>query len=196
MSAILGTISKFAIPVGAAVSFLQYSMYDGTYCDKLISRCSLQSSCNNNRSDHTPRREGKPGHRGNTFSIATNTATQAAFFLPFFDACSPRRGNVISKAMANNGQGQRELSCCCARVTLGTLFFFLQRAFTNSPDAKSAHMTEWIGSPMNHSFLFPFLPATPSTFSFLLAFLSCSQERYSTFFFAFFVPSQQLVRKG
>ncbi|KAF9425056.1 Prohibitin-1, subunit of the prohibitin complex (Phb1p-Phb2p) [Podila epigama] len=28
MSQILGTISKFAIPVGAAVSFLQYSMYD------------------------------------------------------------------------------------------------------------------------------------------------------------------------
>ncbi|KAF8948552.1 Prohibitin-1, subunit of the prohibitin complex (Phb1p-Phb2p) [Haplosporangium gracile] len=28
MSAILGTLSKFAIPVGAVVSFLQYSMYD------------------------------------------------------------------------------------------------------------------------------------------------------------------------
>lgn len=31
MSRILSTVSKIAIPVGAAVSFLQYSMYDGKY---------------------------------------------------------------------------------------------------------------------------------------------------------------------
>jgi hypothetical protein len=29
MSAILNTLTKVAIPIGAAVSFLQYSMYDG-----------------------------------------------------------------------------------------------------------------------------------------------------------------------
>jgi hypothetical protein len=29
MSAILNTVAKVAIPIGAAASFLQYSMYDG-----------------------------------------------------------------------------------------------------------------------------------------------------------------------
>lgn len=110
MSAILGTLSKFAIPVGAAVSFLQYSMYDGTYYWKLISRSS-QSSYSNNRSDHNSRREESQGTKGiQSASQRIQQHTSSAPFAFLWRLFSEEE-NVVSEAMAtNNGQGQRRLS--------------------------------------------------------------------------------------
>jgi len=56
MSAILNTIAKVAIPIGAAASFLQYSMYDGkglTTPESELDLRTVRTPPSNNRRSRT-----------------------------------------------------------------------------------------------------------------------------------------------
>lgn len=75
--------------------------------------------------------------------------------------------------------------------------FLFERAITNSPDAKASTHDGVNRITNDHSFLLPFPPATPPRpFSSSLFVVGVRNETLLFFFFAFFVPSQQLVRRG